>query len=47
MFATILFKIFVSLPKIKLYKIKMLPVVVYGYVTWALTLRDEDRRAMI
>jgi hypothetical protein len=29
--------------KIRLYKTMLLPVVVYGYETWFLTLREEHR----
>jgi hypothetical protein len=29
--------------KVKIYKTIMLPVVLYGYETWSLTLREEDR----
>ena len=29
--------------KIKIYKTIILPVVLYGYVTWSLTLREECR----
>jgi hypothetical protein len=30
-------------PKIKIYKTVILPVVVYGCITWSLTLREEHR----
>jgi hypothetical protein len=29
--------------KIRIYKTKVLPVVLYGYESWSLTLRDEHR----
>jgi hypothetical protein len=28
--------------KVKIYKILILPVVLYGYETWSVTLRDEE-----
>jgi hypothetical protein len=31
------------IPKIRIYKIVILPVILYGYGTWFLTLREEHR----
>jgi hypothetical protein len=49
MLDTIRFRVFLSSRllsrnvKVKIYKAIILPVVLYGYETWSLTLRDEHR----
>jgi hypothetical protein len=33
--------------KIKIFKIIIFPVVLYGHITWSVTLREEDRLRIV
>ena len=40
---TFVFQVSIQKLKIKIYRTIILPVVLYGYETWSLTLREERR----